>query len=361
MSIEIICAVAQERGTSMYDVTNRSRKELVIEICRVLNEHGFEDMEALGHKHEYKPGSGFGEGLMFMPIENLVKIIQCPITDWSDFGKVYNAWGRAGALRFEPYMTDEDDNPTLVIRHNRYLHMFRGYHFQASGTIGGVGDCGSGSYRTDFLCRPHYSNHILCNGLITYMLWWAAFIDVGFKFDNFIELFNSNRAVLDEFLTTSIKYWRGPENYQWSDVEKYIEIGKGNIDVYNRKVYQLQKKDGGIDAYLAIGLNTVQVETAGNKLVTIKIPNLNEGAEYNLADEDDKECYDEEVGILESNHFREMLLVMAVKLAGLDLNFMGYHFLWEPEVKQRMRPINAPGVIITKSLNEIYKAEPDNY
>lgn len=345
----------------MYDVANKSKKELVTEICRTLNEHGFEDVGAFGHEHAYTPESGFGEGLMFMPIENLIKIVQCPVSDWSDFGKVYNTWGRAGALRFEPYMIDQHENPTLVIRHNRYLHMFRGYHFQASGTIDGICDCGSGSYRTDFLTRSSYHDHILHGGLIAYMLWWAAIIDVGFKFDNFIELFNSNKKVIEEFLKTSIGYWRGPDNYGWSDIEKYIEIGHGNIDIYNRKMYQLQKKDGGIDAYLAIGVNTIQVETAGNNLVTIKIPNLSEGAGYNLEDEDDKDSYDSEVETLELNHFREILLVMATKLAGLDVNFMGYHFLWEPECKQRMRPINAPGVVITKSLNEIYKAEPDNY
>ena len=343
----------------MYDVTNKSKWELVSEICRMLNEHGFEDTEAFGQKHEYSPESGFGAGIMFMPIENLVKIVQCPITDWSEFRKVYNAWGRAGALRFQPYMTDRHENPTLVIRHNRYLHMFRGYHFQASGTIDGIADCGSGSFRTDFLTRPMYYYHILCEGLIAYMLWWAALIDVGFKFDNFVELFNKDRDVIEEYLNASIEYWRGPDKYHWSDIEKYIEIGKGNIDIYNRKMYQLQDKDGVVDAYMAIGTKTIQVETAGNNLITIKIPDLNEGVGYNLDDEDYKQCFDDEADILVSNHFREILLVMAAKLIGLDINFMGYHFLWESNCDVRMRPINAPDVVIAKSLNEVYKAEPD--
>lgn len=345
----------------MYDVTNANKDGMVEKICARLNEHGFVDTNAFGVKHEFMLTDGFGKGLRFLPEDNLQKILDCDIKDWSEFSKVYNAWGRAGALRFEPYMTDQHENPTLVLRHNRYLHMFRGYHFQASGTIDGIGDCGSGSYRTDFLIRPSYYHEILSCGLITYMLWWAAVIDVGFKFDNFVELFNNNKLVLEEYLNNSVSYWGGPAKYHWSDIEKYIEIGRGNIDVYNRKMYQLQKKDGGIDAYLAIGINTIQVETASNKLVTITIPDLNIGADYNLDSEDDKESYDDEVSILESNHFREILLVMAAKLAGIDLNFTGYHFLWEPEDDKSMRPINAPGVVITESLNEIYKAEPDKF
>ena len=49
--------------------------------------------------------------------------------------------------------------------------MFRGYHFQASNTVQGIGDAGSGSYRTDFLMYRVFP----C--LMSYILWWAAYID----------------------------------------------------------------------------------------------------------------------------------------------------------------------------------------
>lgn len=348
----------------MYDVTGKSNEQLVEEVCRRLNENGLRDVGVFGDELEFTTDDGFCKGLLYLPRENLIRMVQCPIDDWSDLGKVYNAWGRAGALRFEPYVVDEDTNPSLVVRHDRYIHMFRGYHFQASGTIDGIGDCGSGSYRIDFLTNGGRHGGVIKDSLLSYMLWWASFIDVGFRFDNFVKLFNSKRDVLEHFLNLTIKYCGGPSSYRWDDIENHIEIGDGNIDIYNRKMYQLQSEGNGVDAYMAIGYNSVQVETVDNKLVTIHIPEPGFGTSYNFEselDSDDWTEYDRECLMLADYHFREILLVMAAKLAGIDINFIGYRFLHPSKDRKRMKPINRPEVVIVKSLNEIYKAEPDNY
>ena len=296
-------------------------------------------------------------GLMFMPMESLKKLAECPIDKCTHFRDVYQAWGKYGALKFTPYEVDSKDNPSLILRHNRFLHMFRGYRFQASGTLDGIGDCGSSSYRTNFLTQARYYNHVLYNGLISYMLWWAALIDVGFRFDNFVEAFNKDVTPIEKFLSDSIKYCGGPEGYSWVDVEKYITIGTGNIDTSERKMYQLNDK--GLIAYLAIGKKSIQVETADNFLVTIKVPELNLGTDYDLEDEDDRDDFESEVEILENNHYLEMLAVMALKLAGIHISFMNFYPL-KGRMKT-MRPINEPGVINVKNLNDIYNCTPDEF
>ena len=96
---------------------------------------------------------------------------------------------------------------------------------------------------------------------MSYMLWWAALIDVGFRFDNFIEAFNKDIKPIEKFLSDSMRYWNRSTSYKWSDVEKFITFSTGNIDIMQRKMYQLNDGDD-VFAYLAIGKKSVQVETA---------------------------------------------------------------------------------------------------
>lgn len=328
----------------------KTTKELVNRICEMLNEHGFVDTYVHGEKAPYTPKYGFGAGLMYVPTENLEKIIDCEVKDWSEFIKVYNTWGRAGLLRFKPYSDHSKDNPSLVIRHNRYLHMFRGYRFQASYTVQGEGAASSGSYRTDFLMYRVFP----C--LTSYILWWAAYIDVGFQFNNFMKAFENDRQILEDFLHESMAFWRHETQYHWSDVEDCIKVDKTPIDVNARKMYQLTDDGVSVAAYLAIGKETVQVQTV-EKTLTFTFPNLSEGLPVSYSE--DEEYMEEMVERLEDNHYREMIAVMLLKLAGIHISFINWYPLSHNVDLMRMRPINASGIINVKSLDNIYKAEPD--
>lgn len=328
----------------------KTTKELVNRICEMLNEHGFVDTYRHGESGPYTPERGFGAGLMYMPTENLERIINCEVKDWSEFIKVYNAWGRAGVLRFKPYSDHSRNNPSLVIRHNRYLHMFRGYHFQASNTIQGIGEAGSGSYRTEFLI------YALRPFLTSYILWWAAYIDVGFQFNNFIESFDNDKQSLEDFLHESMAFWKCDTQYHWNDVENYIKVDYTPIDINARKMYQITDDGVKVAAYLAIGKETVQVQTV-EKTFTFTFPNLSEGLPESYAEDEDR--MEEIAERLEDNHYREMIAVMLLKLAGIHISFINWYPLSHNVDLMRMRPINAPDVTNVKSLANIYKAEPD--
>ena len=236
-----------------------NNKEMIQEIIRRLNEKGYQN-----NPTEFVPFSedeGFGAGLMYLPRQNLKAILDCDISGCRDCMGAYQLWGRAGALRFEPYIVKDSGNPTLVIRHNRYLHMFRGYYFQVSETVDGIGDAGHNSYNTDFIARRSGSE-MLTRGLIGYMLWWASLIDAGFRYNNFVGLFNDNREVLERFLKESSDYWGRDYRYTWEDVAEYVKFSDGAID-NRREIYHLIRdgKDGEtVCAHFAIGEKTVEVE-----------------------------------------------------------------------------------------------------
>lgn len=331
---------------------NTNKKELINKMEEVLG-------EKYGMYMKTKDESSFIYSLRRLPIENLQKMVDCDISNCDEFDKAYQLYGRCGALRFKPYIiTEEDDNPSLCIRHNRFLHMFRGYHFQASGTIDGIGDCGSGAYRTDFLTKGMYGDKIRNKGLISYMLWWAALIDVGFNFNNFYDMFSTNKEVLEQFLEKSMAYWGVQRNQHWSDIAPYIVFSEGTIDTFERKVCHIYDDKAGVVAYLAIGKKTIQVQMADNRLLTITIPELNDVG-YDLQDEDQQWKFEDEVQTLEDNHYLEMIAVMALNLCGIKINFINWY---APFGKLKsMSKINAPAIKNIKSLNDIYNYEPDEF
>lgn len=336
------------------------KKELVTAICKELTAHFGEDVGRYGHKIAYTYEDGFGAGLMYLPVENLKKLAAFEIPENVSFGTVYQAWGREGALRFKPYSDHNKNNPSLVLRHDRYLHMFRGYRFQVSGSVDGDGDHGGSSYRTDFMTTSVYDAKVLSKGLVGYMLWWATYIDAGFQFRNFQECFKADVNTLEKFLHESMEYWGCSFDYHWSDVATFLEYGTTPIDVCNRKVYQITDDGRHVAAYLAIGKKTIQVQTA-DSTITLTLPELITGSGYDPDDMDDMDDLVSEKHVLESNHYLEMLVVMLLKLSGIHISFINWYALSGSKSIKWMRPINSPNVTNVENLNAIYGVEPDEY
>lgn len=336
---------------------NENKKELINKIAAMLEENGVPEPKY----DDYVFSEEFTKSLRWLPEENLQKMLKCDLSKCKTFGDAYQVFGRNGTLRFTPYIVNNgEENPSMCIRRDRFLHMFRGYHFQVSGTVDGIGDCGSGAYRTDFLTSASYYEKMLNKGLIAYMLWWAAMADAGFGFDNFRALFDEDKSVLEDFLNKSTAYWGCHFNYKWSDIEPYIVFSSGEIDKCSRKMYQLIDKCNKLGIYFAMGKKTIQVQVSDCKLLTLTIPDLNEGAGYDLTDEDDLDEYESQVYVLEENHYIEMLTVLALSLCRVKLSFINWYLLTGSGCPN-LKPINSPDVVTVKSLNDIYKCEPDEF
>ncbi len=335
------------------------KKELIKGICNKLTRKGFveETLPGLDEYTNYSPDRGFGKTLMWLPEENLKKMFDCDISKCTNFKQTYELWGKAGALRFKPYIIKKDNNPCLVLKRDRFLRLFHGFYFQVSDSPNGNEDYGSGSYRTDFLVRAEAHADILRKGMIGNMLWWAALIDVGFAFDNFKDLFKTDIEVVNNFIRYVRWSWNRTNSKPWADIEMYLNWTAGSIDKINRKVYQLVDKSGVVFLYMSMGKKTIQVQK-GSRVLTLTIPCLIEGTEYDLNNESDKEDFNEQIQGLEDSSYLEMLLVMVLKLADVNLNFTGW---WALDKIERMRPINSPDVISVTTLKDIYGQEPDEF
>ena len=89
----------------MYD--SKTKQELINEIYVKLNTAGVAVSSDVFNAM-FSIDKSANSGLMFMPIENLQKIAECPIDKCTQFREVYQAWGKCGALKFTPYEVDED-------------------------------------------------------------------------------------------------------------------------------------------------------------------------------------------------------------------------------------------------------------
>lgn len=333
---------------------NNTKQQLINKVQETMAKNG---VSAPSEKHKMPGVETFIQSLQWLPEENLQIMADCDISGCKSFQEAYQAYGRAGAFKFTPYLVDAkySSNPCLCIRRNRFMHMFRGHYFQVSETVTGIIDHENGAYRTTFLTKVPYGNEMLRTGLISYMLWWAAFISVGFCFDNFRELFDANTLVLEEYLQKCMEHYHVARDQHWEDLKKYIVWSNERIDPA-RTIYQLSGKDrNGSDAYLAVGTKSVQVELP-NVLLTINIPDLSEGVGRDPDDEDELMEHEYEVYTLEHNHYLEMITVMAIALCGFKISFIN----WYP-LEEHTGMLPKTDYPVVESLNDIYDCVPDEF
>lgn len=302
---------------------NTTKKELINKIAEVCEEHGFN--KASETARTFPRSNSFIDTLKWLPVENLQKMLDCDISKCKDFQEAYQKWGRYGALRFAPYVVQNEDNPSICIRRDRFLHMFRGYYFQVSSTESGICSNGSNFYRTQFMTTNVEDNKILKKGLLSYMLWFMSLIYMGFQYDNFREQWNEDKTVVNDFLRRSMNYWYVGRDQDWEDISGYFDWTDGNIDK-SRTRWQLLNNNGVPYAYAAVGSKTIQVETANNVLLTVAIPSMTEKSGYDMDDEDDRDDFEYHVEDLKRNDYLSIILLGALSMCGVNLNTYGWHF-----------------------------------
>ena len=321
----------------------------------------------------------------WLPEENLAKLAEFDWFGYASWERAYQEIGRKGYLKFKPYVTRyPDDNPSLVLRHNRFLHMFRGYYFQTSMTVRGQGDAGHSSIRLDSIIYGVEPKKLMQLSKLYYMLYYAALIDCGFKYDSFVKLFNEDRAVVDKFLKDSLNYWRVEFDYDWSDIEGYIsDSDEPIIPMEHEHTYEILAKNGAICRFYidseSIGVEYREKGAIANTCKILRIPDLYDGIELSAV-KDGKRCdcemfearyadkpdvvkrvkvdeddLDEFGRSLESCfRYREdkehMLLVMLLKLCNIHIDWTCSYTLGDLEIFQRA---NSNEVKAVDSLNDV--------
>lgn len=110
----------------------------------------------------------------------------------------------AGMLKFKPYITkNSHGNTTLVLKYNRYVHLFRGYHYQCSYTADGIGEYSSAGVRLDRLSLRFGSN--FRNSKLLKMFYYMNLISCCRELDVFTKLLNTDPCLVDKFMKESTK------------------------------------------------------------------------------------------------------------------------------------------------------------
>lgn len=310
------------------------KAEYISKICEKLQEGGFKSYDAediLGREPIATLDSDSFElrAFRWLPEENLRKMSEFDYSKYEDWSKLYQAFGREGFFNMKPFITTKyEENPSLVLRHNRFLHMFRGYYFQISSTVTGQVDNGHGSFRTDGLLRNAEPRNFVRQSKLYYMLLYAALIDCGFMSTPFINLFENDRAAVDEFLSKSLKAWFIYNTYTWDDIAGYFTTSHESIiPAEHDKVYEVYAGLATLCRF-CVDKKSISVEykpkgAALTTTLTLNIPDVFDGVEP-IEDEDDK--YDMQYAIdrcfNDKSYPKLMLLVMVLKLAGINLNWV---------------------------------------
>lgn len=316
------------------------KNEYLQQICNKLNERGFTTYDGSDlFSTDRKPYTIDSESiteLSWLPEDNLKRIAEYDgYSKAKDYRSLYQAWGREGFFKFTPYVVDCNSNTTLCVRHNKFLHMFRGYHFQLSGTPDGDGDYGSGLLRTDnFINIMRDYNYSKSH--LGFIILYAAMIDCGFQNDNFRDLFYSDKKEVDEFFRNSMKYWGINVDYGYDIVNKYISYRDGSIDIdaVDRTVYCFRGKDGVWCRFWS-SPKAVEVEycydtdsdVGKSKVVRFEIPepvvgiNTDSIKWWNEEDTEDLNmAFD--TACFKYEKIEYFILLMLLKLIGINSNYM---------------------------------------
>lgn len=136
-----------------------------------------------------------------MILDNIDSLINSVNTSLSAT-RFMNAAEEAGYLAFEPYIIkNEYGTPTLVLAHNRFVQLFRGYYYQVSCTADGVGEYQRANFRVDDAHRLFDS--CANDSKLLKILYYMDFIQACIGLDFFDEVFKGDETIFDEFMKQS--------------------------------------------------------------------------------------------------------------------------------------------------------------
>ncbi len=296
------------------------------------------------------------EELKWLPDSNLYQILRYSIPKKGmKIEDLRKEWGRQGFFKFKPYIED-DFYPSLVLRTNRFLHLYREYHFQVSYTHNGIGEYESGIQRVDpllKLCRDYVYDEFAEHSKYIALLWYSHLITVGSVIDSFRECL-SDSQLLTKFLVDTLLHVGVSLNYSWDQLKDCVSFGVGNISYTEYQTVWEYDKDK-IFFRLAFNEQKVQVEYMCNgnpHVLTLNIPDVFEGVTTSdYSDEEMKEIREEVLG-LGDKYIGNIgtFTLLALSLAGFHANYMAMYSL---EPRECLRPVNSNNIVQISKLEDI--------
>ena len=168
----------------------------------------FGDKHFVSSKEDTKTNSDTYKKFKYIPNFHLRALIENFETIKNECGRERTvstflaAAAKAGMLNFKPYIAKNSyGDVTLVLKYNRYVHLFRGYHYQCSYTADGVGEYSSAGVRIDALSSTFGSE--LRNNKLLKMFYYMNLIACCKELDVFTKLLKNDPGLVDEFMKKS--------------------------------------------------------------------------------------------------------------------------------------------------------------
>ena len=202
------------RTLEEYYTKVRAKRALITILVEELEEGLFSSSDVFNHvqlvslEKDTNPYSGTYKRLEHIPNFNLRRLIKDFYTIKRECGKEKTVStflavaAKAGMLNFKPYITKNSyGHVTLVLKYNRYVHLFRGYHYQCSYTADGVGEYSSAGVRIDALSLAF--GRALRNSKLLKIFYYMNLIACCKKLDIFTKLLENDPGLVDEFMKKS--------------------------------------------------------------------------------------------------------------------------------------------------------------
>lgn len=313
-------------------------------------------------------------GLSGVPEVVAERLLSAEFNPDDSLSEIVDKWKKAGLLAFDPVIVmSENHYPSIALKYNRYLHLFRNYNFHISYTREGVGEYASANVRTDWMynkiadawryCKASSSDSDLYQALM-----YMNLIACGTCLDSFNKLLKNNSELVDKFLAKCLKAWDLCYNttMTYEKLRQYIVRADVNEDLEHEyiDIYRVPKSDTMDYCRLRIhsfdDVLVASIELMENGLPVIyklELPEaLNKDKVASLNDErleDYNEAWDE---FKRSSEFITSQVNFLLNTFGYEVNYqVCYPML--PELRKDnanvLKSINDANVIEFKSLSDL--------
>ena len=294
--------------------------------------------------------------LRYIPDANLAKLVNEDGTLWgSEYQESLDVYlheaAKAGLLSFKPYIIENLDGvPTLVLKYNRFLHLFRGYYFQVSYTAEGEGCYQTASTRIDYI-KYEFRDGFTESRLLK-ILYYMNCINAGCRIDTFDKLLKENPVIVDRFVAMSVNVIFRNYDITYKDIENLISDVHGNTKE-PEMTYRIPKNDTTdvcrLHVYNPCTLGVELMQQSFSKECLVELPNWEDGVSFSSwISEDDREWFNSY--IYKNKYVFTQFVSFALNYFGV---FINYTVAYPYKTSTYLRASNNPEIITLNNLNDL--------
>lgn len=292
-----------------------------------------------------------------MILDNLGSLVNSVVTEWSAI-RFMNAAEKAGYLSFEPYITSNRyGTPTLVLAHNRFVHLFRGYCYQVSCTADGAGEYQKADFRVDDV--TYLFHGCMRESKLHKVLYYMNFIQACAGLDAFDKVFSSDETIFDEFMRQSTRDIFSNYDLTYDELVRTVVHEPFSLEL-NEPIVVYRLKASDTTDYCRVKVYSqscisVEIGTEDTPIeLVFTLPNWDDGldvdkmVEQNHVEEDDLKCLAE---CTKNERVFGSLVVFGLNLMGFVVNYLTVYPIKESACT--MRALNSPNVRAFNNLDNL--------